>query len=149
MIQFVRVSRFQLAFAALMLTQTVHSIEECVGRLWETFPPARLVSSLASSDPQRGFIALNVLLIMIGWWCFLGPVRQRWPSAAVIAWVWVVIEVVNGLTHLVVASRVGGYAPGVATAPFLLILAIYLSRQIGGRGPRNARHRFPSDRPSR
>src|SRR5687768_10413125 len=52
--------RHQLAFGLLILTQAAHSIEEYFGRLWESFPPAYLVSGLVSQDRQLGFLVLNV-----------------------------------------------------------------------------------------
>jgi hypothetical protein len=39
--------------------QAAHSCEEYVWRLYESFPPARFVSSLISSDLQRGFLIAN------------------------------------------------------------------------------------------
>jgi hypothetical protein len=64
-------SRFQLTFGALILVQAVHSIEEYFGHLWESFPPARFVTGLVSSNPERGFVVLNVSLLAFGVWCFL------------------------------------------------------------------------------
>jgi hypothetical protein len=69
-------------FGALVFTQACHSIEEYVGRLRESFPAARLLTSLISSDLERGFIILNVGLVAFGVWCWLWPVRHGWPSAA-------------------------------------------------------------------
>jgi hypothetical protein len=37
-------------FGALVLAQAAHSTEESVGRLWESLPPARFISDLASDD---------------------------------------------------------------------------------------------------
>jgi hypothetical protein len=59
-------SRFQTAFLALVLAQSAHSAEEYVGRLWESFPPARLVSGLISTDLERGFVLANVALVAFG-----------------------------------------------------------------------------------
>lgn len=123
--------RIKLAFGALILAQTLHSIEEIIGRLWESFPPARFISTAVSpADPERGFIVLNILLVAFGTWCFFWPVRRQWPIAQSIAWLWVVVETVNGIVHPLWALRVGGYAAGVATAPILLVLALYLARQL-------------------
>jgi hypothetical protein len=33
-------TRLQLTFGALVLAQAAHAVEEYVGRLWESFPPA-------------------------------------------------------------------------------------------------------------
>jgi hypothetical protein len=42
----------------------------------------------------------------------------------------VAIETINGIGHPLWSLRQGGYTPGVATAPVLLILAINLARQL-------------------
>jgi len=123
-------SRFQLTFGALVLIQAAHSIEEYVGHLWESFPPARFVTSLVSSDLERGFVLLNVSLLAFGVWCFLWPVRRGWPVAVALAWLWAVVEIVNGIGHPLWSLREGGYTPGLATAPFLLLLAVYLAYQL-------------------
>lgn len=118
------------AFAALVLIQAAHSVEEYVGRLWETFPPARFLTALVSADLELGFIVINGALVAFGVWCWLWPVRRGWPSARVVVWVWVVIELINGVGHPVWTAIRGAYTPGVATAPLLLVLAGYLARQL-------------------
>jgi hypothetical protein len=123
------VNRFQYAFGLLILAQAAHSVEEYVGRLWESFPPARLLTGLFSENRERAFLALNVALVAFGFWCFIWPVRRGWPSAALFAWIWVAVELINGIVHPLWALRIGGYAPGVATAPVLLILAIWVLRE--------------------
>ena len=90
-------TRFQLSFLAPVATQAAHSIEEYVGRLYDVFPPARAVSGLISLE--RGFVILNLGLVTFGLWCFLGPVRGQWPSAIPLAWLSVVIELINGMGH--------------------------------------------------
>jgi hypothetical protein len=74
-------SRFHLAFGALVLAQAAHSVEEYIGRLWETFPPARILPALISQDLSRGFLLLNVFLVVFGVWCWLWPIRRGWGSA--------------------------------------------------------------------
>ena len=123
-------TRAQAGFGALVLAQAAHSVEEYLGRLWESFPPARAASGLISQDLEQGFVVLNLALVGFGVWCFLWPVRRSWPSAVPLAWGWVVIETINGIGHPLWALRQGGYAPGVATAPLLLVLAINLAWQL-------------------
>jgi hypothetical protein len=123
-------SRVQLTFGALILAQAAHSIEEYIGHLWESFPPARFVTGLVSSNLERGFVVINVLLVAFGLWCFLWPVRRGWPVAVPLAWLWVAIEIVNGIGHPLWSLREGGYTPGLATAPVLLLLAVYLAYQL-------------------
>src|SRR5689334_17380332 len=123
-------SRFQLTFGALILVQAVHSIEEYVGRLWESFPPARFLTSLFSSNLEHAFVLLNAVLLAFGVWCFLWPVRRSWPAAVPLAWLWISVETVNGIGHSLWSVREGGYTPGLATAPVLLVLAAYLAYQL-------------------
>ena len=134
-------TRFQVAFGAVVLAQAAHSAEEYIGRLWEAFPPARFLSGLISQDLERGFLVTNVSLVALGLWCLLWPVRRGWPSARSLAWAWVVVEVINGIGHPLWSLRQGGYTPGVATAPMLLVLAVNLARQVRHSAGRSSRER--------
>ncbi len=122
--------RRQASFLALVAAQAAHSVEEYVGRLYDVFPPAAFVSGLVSADRQLGFFSLNLALIAFGILCFLGPVRRHWSSAVVLAWLWVGIELVNGIAHVLWALYQRAYTPGVATAPLLLVLAVLLARDL-------------------
>jgi hypothetical protein len=123
-------TRLDTTFLALVGVQLAHSTEEYLGRLYEVFAPAHFVSTLISREPERGFIIFNLGLLVFGIWCFLGPVRHRWTSAAVFIWVWIAIELVNGIGHPLWSLIERRYTPGVVTAPILLILALYLARQL-------------------
>jgi hypothetical protein len=125
-----QVPRFQIAFGALVLAQAAHSVEEYAGRLWESFPPARFLTGLISRDLETGFLVINTALVAFGAWSFFWPVRRGWSSAVPLAWVWVTIQVINGVGHPLWSLRQGGYTPGVATAPLLLILALYLAHKL-------------------
>jgi hypothetical protein len=129
-LSFASMARITATFAALVLAQAAHSVEEYVGRLWESFPPARFLTSLVSSNLEVGFIIINGALVGFGLWCLLWPVRLRWPSAAGLMWFWVVIETINGVGHPLWSVRQDGYTPGVITAPVLLVLALYLAVQL-------------------
>ena len=135
----VRGRHFQSSFLLLVAIQAAHSVEEYIGRLYDVFPPARFVTGLVSQDRERGFVILNTALVTFGLLCFLGPVRRRWPSAVPVAWIWVAIELVNGIGHPLWSLIRLRYTPGVATAPLLLLVALYLSRQlISGRASTSA-----------
>ena len=110
-------TRLQSTFIALVGTQAAHSVEEYIGRLYEAFPPARFVSGLISQDLERGFVIVNLALLAFGLWCFVWPVRKQWPSAVPLAWLWVAIELVNGVGHPLWSLRQLRYTPGVGTAP--------------------------------
>lgn len=123
-------SRARSVFVLLVAVQAAHSIEEYTFALYEVLPPARFASSLLSSDLAAGFAVLNVGFVAFGLWCYLVPMRRNWPSARAWAWLWVGIELGNGLGHPALALRTGGYFPGVATAPLLLVLASYLAARL-------------------
>ena len=124
--------RSSAALGALLLAQAAHSTEEYVGRLWETFPPARMVSAALSSDLRTGFLMANVLLLAFGLWCWLRPVRRGWPSGRLLAWGWAMLELGNAAGHSAWALRQGRYVPGLATAPLLLLLAANLAFRLQG-----------------
>src|SRR5215510_3410272 len=123
-------TRFQITFGALVLAQVAHSIEEYVGRLWESFPPARLLIGLISQDLRKGFLAINILLVLFGIWCFIWPVRRQWKSAIGLAWLWAGMQLINGIGHLLWSLSQFGYRPGVLTAPLLLGLALSMVAQL-------------------
>lgn len=123
----------QAAFYALVGVQAAHSVEEYIGRLYDVFPPARAVSGLISRDLERGFLVFNAALVTFGVWCAMWPVRRQWPSAIPLAWLWVVIELVNGVGHPLWSLALWRYTPGMATAPLLLLLAVFVARQLLGR----------------
>lgn len=123
-------TRFQLTFGALVLAQAAHSVEEYIGRLWESFPPARFLTGLFPTDRPTAFLVINVALVAFGIWCLARPVRRGWPSAVPLAAFWVTIEIINGVVHPLWTLRQGGYTPGVATAPVLFLLALSLWSQL-------------------
>lgn len=117
----------QTVFLLLILAQSVHSIEECITKLYAVFEPARFVSSLVSTDLALGFMVANTVLVTFGLWCWAVPVRKNWRAARGIAWFWTILELGNGVSHSMFALLRGGYFPGVATAPLLLLFAGWLT----------------------
>jgi len=131
-------SRAQLLFGALVLAQAAHSVEEYVGRLWESLPPARWLSGLVSPDLATGFLILNVSIFLIGAWAFLWPVRRTWPSARTFMWIWAIVEISNGLVHPGWSILQRTYIPGTLTAPVLLVLGLMLARTLSRSAPSGA-----------
>jgi hypothetical protein len=127
-------TRFQWTFLALVVVQAAHSLEEYMGRLFDVFAPARLVSGLVSANLETGFIVINVSIVAFGLWCFLWPVRRQWPSAVAVAWFWVVLGLVNGIGHPALSVSRRSYTPGVATALVLLLITAFLLLQLVARG---------------
>jgi uncharacterized protein with HXXEE motif len=119
--------RSRSVFLALILAQAAHSVEEYVFRLYDVFAPARFISSLFSDDLATGFAIFNAGLVLFGLLCYVAWVRPGRPAARALAWLWIVIELVNGIGHPAIALAQGAYFPGVLTAPVLLALSIYLA----------------------
>ena len=122
--------RIRVAFLALVVTQIAHSAEEYVFHFYEVFPPARFLDDLVPGFTHPGFMIFNTLLALFGLWCFFANVRPGTRSARDWVWVWVVIELFNGLAHPVWAVATRGYVPGLATSPLLFGLAAYLFHRL-------------------
>ena len=118
------------AFLVLIVAQAAHSIEEYVFRLFDNFAPARFVSGLLTDNLAFGFAIANTLIVLFGIWCYSARVRTNHASARAFAWFWVGLEFANGVGHTVIALSRGGYFPGLATAPLLIAIAIYLALRL-------------------
>lgn len=127
--------RIPRAFVLLLAAQAVHSIEEYWFRLYDLLAPARAVSDALGLHRPTGFIIANGALIGFGLWCYFARIRPGRPGARGLAWFWAVLELLNGLAHGALALAAGGYFPGVATAPVLLVagLLLILALRAGGR----------------
>jgi hypothetical protein len=122
--------RSRAAFGLLILAQAAHSVEEYAYRLFDVFAPARFVSGLFSSNIALGFALANTAIVLFGVWCYLARVRSSHPSARGYAWFWTCLEFANGIGHLLLSARRGGYFPGVGTAPLLLAGSLYLGARL-------------------
>lgn len=118
--------RSRILFLLLVLAQAAHSVEEYLFRLYDLFPPARYVADAFGVDRPLGFLIFNTLLVGFGLWCWFASVRPGRGSARGFAWFWALLESANGLGHIGLAIAAGGYFPGLATAPLLLGLGLWL-----------------------
>jgi len=123
-------NRNKTIFLVLVLFQGFHSVEEYIGKLWNVFPPARFFTSIVSKNLEIGFLIINISLFLFGIWCWLLPVKKDYAVARGLIWFWIVIEIINGVGHPIWAIYERTYVPGVVTAPILLILSVYLARQL-------------------
>jgi len=123
-------NRLRYVFLALIVVQGAHSIEEYVFELYEVFAPARFASGLVSSDLATGFAILNVTIVAFGIWCYAARVRPGRTSAPGWIWPWILVELGNGVVHTTMAVVRGSYFPGVATAPLLFVLALFLATRL-------------------
>jgi hypothetical protein len=119
--------RSRLLFLFLVVVQVAHSVEEYSTRLFEVFAPARVLSGFVNSDLAVGFVTINAIIVAIGICCYVGPVRSGREAARPIAWLWVGIELVNGIAHIILAVLAGGYFSGALTAVLLVATSVYLA----------------------
>jgi hypothetical protein len=122
--------RTQRAFGILIAAQAAHSLEEYAGHLYDVFGPARSLSGLVAENRALGFAVLNAGVVAFGLWCYVAQVRKGRRYARLLAWLWVAVELVNGFGHAALAMVRGGYFPGVATAPVLAAVSLYLARRL-------------------
>lgn len=113
-------------FLVLVCLQACHSIEEYIGKLWKNFPPAAALTGFISDDLHFGFLIINIGIFIFGILCWIFLVRTHHRYAKFVIWFWIVIELINGIGHPVWSFVQNGYTPGVITAPFLFVTAIYL-----------------------
>jgi hypothetical protein len=119
--------RICIIFLLIALVQGLHSIEEYFGKLWKVYPPATFLSGLVSTNLKTGFIIINVSLFIILMLTWLTTFSKSYSTRGVL-WLWIILEVINGVGHSVWAIIERSYVPGLATAPILLGLALYLAR---------------------
>jgi len=109
-------------------------VEEYLTRLYEVLAPARVVSGLLSDDWATGFVLFNATVIALGFLCYVGPVRAGRGTAGVVAWLWVIAEMANGIGHIILAVASKGYFPGLLTALALLVTSTYLALSLRADG---------------
>jgi hypothetical protein len=126
-------ARSKLLFLLLVAAQAAHSVEEYVTRLFEVFAPARFVSGLVSADLALGFVAINSAFVVVGAWCYAGPVRAGGAAGRIAATVWVAVELANGLAHIGIAAANRAYFSGSATAVVLVVVAASLGLSLRER----------------
>jgi hypothetical protein len=124
-------NRIPWLYLALALTQAAHSVEEVLTGLWKNLPGvtelihARLPVVPVLQGSAAGFAAANlvIVLLMLGICSF---VFQGHPWALKTVRIAVVIEMLNGVLHIVPAIVIGGYWSGSISALFLLGISLFL-----------------------
>lgn len=125
---------FRRLYVTLAFLQAAHSFEEYFTRFYERIGEgSSLLHGAVGFVPvfqfsQNFFVTVNVLLIttIIA---LIQVVNQGGIIGRCIATLLAVIEVVNGVAHLTIAVMMRAYFPGALTAPFLLIVGVFLLRQ--------------------
>lgn len=129
-------SRVGPLYLLLGVAQTAHSIEEMRSHLYDFFWTATgLLHQYLPAVPQfrmsaESFAVINmtIIAVLLGTSPFVYAGR-RW--ALFLAGLAGVIEVLNGIGHLSATVVFGGYVPGAASAPLLLLLGLILLYELG------------------
>ena len=119
------ISKAKFGFLCIVVSQTLHSLEEYYFRLWEVFAPARIASNFVSANVETGFIIINTTVVIFGFWSYFWPVLKGWAPAVVLMWFWIVFELANSVGHTLFAISAGGYFPGIYTVPLLFASCCY------------------------
>ena len=82
-------SRIRLVFFLLIVSQTLHSIEEYYYSLWEVLEPARFISLPISENVVVGFVTINACLVVFGFWTYFVPVSRNLRAMRIFLWFWV------------------------------------------------------------
>ncbi|MBI2571095.1 MAG: HXXEE domain-containing protein [Candidatus Schekmanbacteria bacterium] len=115
------VARASLVAALAIAAQLLHFIEELSTRFYERFP------SLLGLEPwgARFFVAFNVTWLVL-WAASVLGIRAGVVAALVPLWFLGLALALNAAAHPVLALRVGGYFPGLFTAPVVGVAGVVL-----------------------
>jgi hypothetical protein len=106
--------------------QVAHLVEEYLTGFYREFPPVLGASPWSS----EAFLLFNVAWLLIFIMAIAGLERGSRVSVTIALFLALGGGVLNGLAHLVLAARVGGYFPGLYTAPFELCAGGYLAYRL-------------------
>ena len=126
-------ARSRAAFLALIGAQAAHSAEEYWFRLYDVLAPTRLLSEAIGPDRATGFAIGNAAILLFGLACYFASIRPGHRTARGLAWFWALLEIANGFGHVALALAAGGYFPGLATAPLLVLTGGYLAWRLSAR----------------
>lgn len=130
--------RLKTTFLLLIVLQALHSTEEFIFKLYEAFPPMRLLYASVPRLAPVGFIIFNSLLITAGLLCFYWWVRPGGRAAYTVVWIWTVVEILNAMAHGIWAIIARGYVPGLVTGLGFVPVTAYLVYLLRHSGPGGA-----------
>lgn len=119
--------RLRLPAVAVLALQTLHFAEEWRGGFSERFPEALGLALW----PNWFFGGFNVFWLCLWAWAIMAG-AARYP-ARVALWFLTLAAIANGVAHPLLTLAVGGYFPGLYTAPFLGLGGVWLAMRLGRR----------------
>ena len=114
------------AYLVAVCAQSVHLVEEYRAGFYREFPP------ILGAAPWSAvaFLLFNVTWLVVFGLVALGLARRWRPAALVALFLALGGGVLNGLAHVALAIRVGGYFPGLYTAPLVFGAGTYLALRL-------------------
>jgi hypothetical protein len=119
-------SRLLPFYSVAVLIQCAHLVEEYRAEFYKAFPA--LLGSVAWSASQ--FLAFNLVWLAIFVVAGIGLAREWRPAYLIALFLALGGGVGNGLGHILLAVRAGGYFPGLYTAPLALLAGALLAFQL-------------------
>jgi hypothetical protein len=120
------VSRVLPTYSAAVLAQCAHLTEEYRTGFYRLFPPI-LGSDIWSANQ---FLIFNMVWLAVFVFAGIGLARGWRPAAVVAFFLALGGGIGNGLGHLVLVVRAGGYFPGAYTAPLVFLAGSMLAFQL-------------------
>jgi protein-S-isoprenylcysteine O-methyltransferase Ste14 len=117
--------RTMLLYAALVITQALHAVEEYATGFDVAFPSALGLAPWATGF----FLAFNLAWLAV-WSVSAIGLRAGHAVAFFPAWFLTIAAIANGVAHPMLALRAGGYFPGLATSPLLAVGGMFLWRRL-------------------
>ena len=123
-------NRISILFLLLIIAHVLHATEEYFGKLWEIYTPAIFICNLVSSNPERGFLLINTLFIILSFSYWFFSLTKKHPSSYSLIWFWIVLQTLNVIGHIAWTINNKSYTPGVVSAFLLLLMVVPLIRQL-------------------
>jgi len=117
--------RLRLFYLGAIACQAAHFAEELSSGFYVRFPEQLGLTSW----PEGAFVGLNVFWLVV-WVVSLSGLSHSFRLAVFPAWFLALAGVANGIAHPLLALRVGGYFPGLLTAPLVGVAGLFLIREL-------------------
>lgn len=118
-------ARFAISVLLAIASQALHFAEELGTQFYERFP-----TLLGLAPWSRSFFILFNLFWLVVWAFSAYAVRAGVVAAAMPLWFLSFAMLLNVVGHPLLAMRVGGYFPGLITAPLVGVVGIVLLVQL-------------------
>ena len=123
-------NRISILFLLLIIAHVLHATEEYFGKLWEIYTPAIFICNLISSNPERGFLLINTVFIILSFTYWFFSLTKKHSSSYSLIWFWIVLQTLNVIGHIAWTINNRSYTPGVVSAFLLLSIVVLLIKRL-------------------